>query len=49
MLRPSFIPPVEIRELRDYTRLRADLVADRTRYKQRVEKLLEVSLINCPR
>jgi transposase len=45
MLRPSFIPPVEIRELRDHTRLRADLVAERTRHKQRVEKLLEDSLI----
>lgn len=45
MLRPSFIPPVEIRQLRDYTRLRVDLTADRTRHKQRVEKLLEDSLI----
>jgi len=45
MLRPSFIPPVEIRQLRDYTRLRVDLVEDRTRHKQRVEKLLEDSLI----
>jgi transposase len=45
MLRPSFIPPAEIRQLRDYTRLRADLVGDRTRHKQRVEKLLEDSLI----
>jgi transposase len=45
MLRPSFIPPVEIRQLRDYTRLRSDLVEDRTRHKQRVEKLLEDSLI----
>lgn len=26
MLRPSFVPPVEIRRLRDYTRLRTDLV-----------------------
>ena len=42
MLRPSFIPPAEIRRLRDYTRLRVDLVEDRTRHKQRVEKLLEV-------
>jgi transposase len=25
MLRPSFVPPAEIRRLRDYTRLRADL------------------------
>lgn len=45
MLRPSFVPPIEIRQLRDYTRLRVDLVEDRTRYKQRVEKLLEDALI----
>ena len=45
MLRPSFVPPREIRELRDYTRLRAELVAERTRHKQRVEKLLEDALI----
>ncbi|WP_235653612.1 IS110 family RNA-guided transposase [Mycolicibacter icosiumassiliensis] len=45
MLRPSFIPPMEIRQLRDYTRLRVDLVEDRTRFKQRIEKLLEDSLI----
>jgi transposase len=45
MLRPSFVPPAEFRELRDYSRLRADLVEDRTRQKQRIEKLLEDSLI----
>ena len=45
MLRPSFVPPKEIRELRDYTRLRTDLVRERTRYKQRVEKLLEDALV----
>ena len=45
MLRPSFVPPAEIRELRDYTRLRAELVEDRSRHKQRMEKLLEDSLI----
>lgn len=45
MLRPSFIPPREIRVLRDYTRLRADLVAERSRHKQRLEKLLEDALI----
>jgi len=45
MLRPSFVPPVEIRELRDYARLRADLTADRSRYKQRLEKLLEDALV----
>jgi transposase len=41
MLRPSFVPPPEIRQLRDVTRYRADLVAVRTAEKQRVEKLLE--------
>ena len=45
MLRPSFVPPVEIRELRDYTRLRADLTRERTRHWQRLEKLLEDALI----
>jgi cell division protein FtsB len=41
MIRPSFVPPPEIRRLRDLTRYRADLVAARTAEKQRVEKLLE--------
>ncbi|MGH3142956.1 MAG: IS110 family transposase [Gaiellales bacterium] len=45
MLRPSFVPPVEIRRLRDYTRLRTDLVRERTRHIQRLEKLLEDALI----
>ena len=45
MLRPSFVPPAEIRELRDYTRLRAEFVEDRSRHKQRLEKLLEDALI----
>ena len=45
MLKPSFVPPKEIRELRDYTRLRSDLVRERTRHKQRVEKLLEDALV----
>ena len=45
MLRPSFVQPVEIRRLRDYTRLRFDLVGDRTRCAQRLEKLLEDALI----
>jgi len=45
MLRPSFVPPREIRELRDYTRLRAELVEERSRHRQRLEKLLEDSLI----
>ena len=41
MLRPSFVPPPEIRRLRDVTRYRANLVAVRTAEKQRAEKLLE--------
>src|SRR5215216_6045534 len=45
MLRPSFIPPAPIRRLRDYTRLRADLTHERSRHKQRLEKLLEDALI----
>jgi transposase len=45
MLRPSFVPPSEIRRLRDYSRLRLDLTRDRTRYWQRLEKLLEDALI----
>src|SRR5688572_24932997 len=45
MLRASFVPPAQIRVLRDYTRMRVDLVRDRTRYWQRLEKLLEDALI----
>ena len=45
LLRPSFVPPAEIRVLRDYTRMRIDLTQERTRHWQRLEKLLEDSLI----
>jgi transposase len=45
MLRPSFVPPAPVRVLRDYTRLRVDLTHERTRHWQRLEKLLEDSLI----
>lgn len=45
MLRPSFVPPLEIRRLRDFTRYRIDLVAARTAEKNRVEKLLEDACI----
>jgi transposase len=45
LLRPSFVPPAAIRQLRDYTRLRADLTRDRARQVQRLEKLLEDALI----
>ena len=41
MIRPSFVPPPEIRQLRDVTRYRADLVGARTAEKNRAEKLLE--------
>ncbi|MEV7230957.1 transposase [Polymorphospora sp. NPDC051019] len=41
MIRPSFIPPPPIRELRDLTRYRVDLIAARTAERSRVEKLLE--------
>jgi transposase len=41
MIRPGFVPPPEIRRLRDVTRYRADLVAVRPAEKQRAEKLLE--------
>jgi transposase len=39
MLRPSFVPPPQIRRLRDLARYRADLVAARTAEKQRAGKL----------
>ena len=45
MLRPSFVPPVPIRRLRDLTRYRISLVSDQGREKNRVEKLLEDSQI----
>jgi transposase len=41
LVRPSFVPPPPIRRLRDLTRRRTVLLADRTREKQRMEKLLE--------
>lgn len=41
MVRPSFVLPPEMRELRELTRYRVDLVAMRNSEKQRAEKLLE--------
>jgi transposase len=41
MLRPSFVPPPEIRMLRDLTRYRVDLVTAQGAEKNRAEKLLE--------
>ena len=45
MLRPSFVPPAEIRRVRDFTRARTGLVAERARCLQRLEKLLEDAMI----
>jgi transposase len=45
MLRPSFVPPQPIRDLRECTRARTRLVRERTRCWQRLEKLLEGALI----
>ncbi|MDT3446265.1 MULTISPECIES: IS110 family transposase [unclassified Pseudofrankia] len=41
MIRPSFVPPADLRRLRDLTRYRTDLVNVRTAEMNRVEKLLE--------
>jgi transposase len=45
MLSPSFVPAQAMRAVRDLARARFDLVEDRTRVKQRVEKLLEDALV----
>jgi transposase len=45
MIRPSFVPPPEIRRLRDLARYRTDLVNVRTAEKNRAEKLLEDACI----
>jgi len=45
MLRPSFVPPRDIRRLRGLTRDRVDLVNARNAEKNRVEKLLEEACI----
>ena len=41
LLKASFVPPEPIRQLRDLTRYRATLAAERTREAQRLEKELE--------
>jgi transposase len=41
MLRPSFVPPKPIRQLRGLTRLRTTLVAERTRHRNQIEKVLD--------
>jgi transposase len=44
LLRGSLVPPPEIRALRTYTRDLVRLTADRARYRNRMEKLLEDAL-----
>lgn len=41
LLRPSFIPPVAVRELRDLTRHRSNFVRERATLVNRVQKVLE--------
>ena len=41
LVRPSFVPPPEIRRLRDLTRLRKAQINERTRAIQRLEKVLQ--------
>jgi transposase len=41
LIRASFVPPTPIQELRDLTRARKQLVNERTRYVQRIQKVLE--------
>ncbi|WP_033329009.1 IS110 family transposase [Streptomyces yerevanensis] len=41
LVRPSFVPPRPIRQLRDLTRYRTEVIRERTREAQRLEKLLE--------
>jgi transposase len=41
LVRPSFVPPKEIRELRNLTRYRKALIEERTREVQRLEKMLQ--------
>jgi transposase len=41
LVRPSFVPPPEIRRLRDLTRLRATEVHERSRTIERLEKVLQ--------
>lgn len=41
LLRASFVPPVEIRELREVTRYRRQLTEERSREVQRLQKVLE--------
>jgi len=41
LVRPSFVPPAPVRDLRDVTRLRTALTQERTRAIQRLEKVMQ--------
>jgi transposase len=41
LVRPSFIPPAPVRDLRDVTRLRTAITQERTRAIQRLEKVMQ--------
>lgn len=43
LIRPSFVPPLAIRELRELTRYRRSLMNDQARIRNRVQKLLETA------
>jgi transposase len=45
LLRGSFVPPVEVRELRELTRYRSSVVRDRARTINRLQKVLEAANI----
>ena len=45
LVRPSFVPPPEIRELRDLMRRRLHVVQDRNRVSNRIHRLLELQNI----
>src|SRR6266540_2439189 len=41
LVRPSFVPPAPVRDLRDVTRLRTAITQERTRAIQRLEKVMQ--------
>jgi transposase len=45
MIRASFIPPQAIRDLRDLTRRRSQILSDATRERNRVQKVMEEASI----
>lgn len=45
LVRPSFVPPMEIRELRDLLRRRVHISQDRNRVSNRIHRLLETANI----